>query len=295
MATELVPALILVASSVSSSGFDLSRKVLGRHLSPAPMVFLLAAASMPLFGLLLVLDGRAEIAPGYLAPALGSVLLNVAANLAFIQSVMIAPLSLTVPLLSLTPAFTALLGLLLLGERPAPLTVAGIVLVIAGAVWLNLVRCAPQAPPRTGSWRDRIFQPGIWLMAGTALLWSLSIPLDKLAVQRAGAPFHGLFLTAGIAVCSLAVLLFQGRLGELAGLRRAGVPFAFALASSTLALGLQLVALNLVLVSVVETVKRGIGNLMAVAMGWLIFGEGLSLRKLAAAALMAIGVALILL
>lgn len=293
----LGPILLLLAASLASSGFDLFRKVLVRHLAPVPMVVLLAFASVPLFGALVALQGGARVAPGYYAPALGSVVLNIVANLTFLQAVRISPLSVTVPLMSLTPVFTTLLGLLLLGERPSATAILGIALVVAGAFWLNLPARGEAADGVAvqSFWRAAASQPGAWLMAGTALLMSCTIPLDKLAVAHATPPFHGLFLTAGIALGTLAVLLAQGRVGELAGIRQGWAPFLFALATSTLALGFQLVALKFFLVGVIETVKRGIGNLMAVLLGRAVFAEPLTLRKLGAAALMAAGVALILL
>lgn len=283
-----VAILVLLAASLASAGFDLFRKVLVRHLAPVPMVVLLAFASVPLFGVMVALQGGVEVAPAYYAPALGSVVLNTVANLTFLQAIRISPLSVTVPLLSLTPVFTALLGTGLLGEHLSGRTWAGIVLVVIGAFWLNV---------GTGGsfWRSALAQPGAWLMAGTALLLSLTIPLDKLAVGHASPPFHGLFLTGGIALGSLGVLLVQGRWRELAGIRPGWRPFILALATSTLALGLQLVALQSLLVGVVETVKRGVGNLMAVALGRAVFAEMVTLPKLGAAALMAAGVALILL
>jgi drug/metabolite transporter (DMT)-like permease len=288
------PLLALFAASLASSGFDLSRKLLVRRLAPVPMVVLLAFASIPLFGAMVIAGGGATVLPGYYAPALASVLLNIVANFTFLQSVRISPLSVTVPLLSLTPVFTALLGFLILGERLDPLAAAGIVLVVSGAFWLNLPRADPA---ETGAplWRAILCQPGAWLMAGTALLISGTIPLDKLAVARATPPFHGLFLTSGIALGSLAVLGFQRRLGELAGVRQVWRPFLLALLTSTLTLGFQLFALQFLRVGVIETVKRGLGNLLAVALGRAVFAEALSPHKLGAAVLMALGVALILL
>jgi len=297
---SLIPLLLVLAASVSSSGFDLFRKVLVKHLAPVPMVFLLATASVPLFGAAVVFGNPAPVEPAYWLPALGSVVLNVVANLTFLEAVRISPLSVTVPLLSLTPVFTALLGFALLGELPAPLALVGIALVVVGAFWLNVGMTAGSGEAAPGGQRSlaRAFfsQPGAWLMAGTALLLSLTIPLDKLAVRRASPPFHGLVLTAGIALGALAVLAVQKRWSELAGLSRGWKPFVLALISSTLALGFQLVALQVgVLVSLIETLKRGIGNLLAVILGRAVFGETVTPGKLAAALLMAAGVALILL
>jgi len=290
-----IAILILLAASVASSGFDLFRKVLVEHLAPVPMVVLLAFASVPLFGAMVALGGGVAVAPAYYLPAVASVVLNTVANLTFLQAVKISPLSVTVPLLSLTPVFTALLGTALLGEHPSAVAWAGIALVVAGAFWLNLGAGERADEGEPSAWRTALAQPGFWLMAGTALLLSLTIPLDKLAVGHANPPFHGLFLTSGIALGSLSVLLIQGRLRELAGIRRGWRPFLLALVASTAALGLQLVALQYLMVGVVETVKRGIGNLMAVILGRVAFSEAFTLPKLAAAVLMAAGVALILL
>lgn len=296
MSIALGPILLLLAASLASSGFDVFRKILVRHLAPVPMVVLLAFASVPLFGVMVILQGEVRVAPAYYLPAVGSVVLNTVANLTFLQSVKISPLSVTVPLMSLTPVFTTGLGLLLLDERPSAMALFGIALVVAGAFWLNLpARKEKDAVGGPSFWRTAASQPGAWLMALTALLMSCTIPLDKLAVAQASPPFHGLFLTAGIALGSLAVLVAQGRLSELAGIRRGWAPFLLALVTSTLALGFQLVALKFFLVGIIETVKRGIGNLMAVFLGRAVFTEPLTLRKLCAAALMAGGVALILL
>jgi drug/metabolite transporter (DMT)-like permease len=299
MSIGLMPLLLVLAASVASSGFDLFRKMLVRDLAPVPMVFLLATASVPLFGAAVFLGGPVDVQDAYWWPALGSVALNVVANLTFLEAVRISPLSVTVPLLSLTPVFTALLGFGLLGERLGALQIAGIVLVVIGAFWLNVGMTAGAAPEDGGERRSlaRSFlsQPGAWMMAGTALLLSLTIPLDKLAVNHANPPFHGLILTAGIALGTLIVLAVQNRWGELAGLRRGWLPFLLALASSTLALGFQLVALKFVFVSLIETLKRGIGNLLAVILGRAVFHEPLTPGKVGAALLMAAGVALILL
>lgn len=291
--------LLVLGCGLATAGFDLARKDLVRYLKPVPMVFLLALASVPLFLVMLLSAGGATAHDGYGAPAMASVVLNIGAHLAFIQAVRRAPLSGTVPLLSLTPVFSAILAWWLLAERPTLVASLGILLVVGGVWWLNRAEAGGArgaTNPRPDRRSDR--RPGrsaTALMALTALLWSLTIPLDKLAVSRSSPPFHGLVLTAGIAAGTFLVLLAQRRLGELAGIRRGGWPFLLALVASTLALGFQLFALKIVLVSVVETVKRGLGNLLAVLFGWLAFGEPLTLSKLAAAVLMAAGVALILL
>jgi drug/metabolite transporter (DMT)-like permease len=292
---SLTAVLLVVFSSLGWSGFDLLRKLLVREVAPVALLLMLTLGAVPLFAVWVWIDGLAAPAPGYLAPALGSVLLNVVANLLFLHGMRLAPISVAVPLLSLTPVFTTLSAIPLLGERPSAAGVAGILLVIAGAIWLNWPR-RPAVPageaPATGDPRRAL--SGAVMVATTALLWSLTPSLDKMAVERAGAPLHSLVLSGGVALAVFAVLAFQGGLGELGRVRRIPGLLVLALVVSSAALGLQLLALPRVFVGTIETVKRGIGNCMALVYGRLFFGEAVTPAKILAVALMAAGVGLIL-
>lgn len=284
MAVPIGALVLVVGSSLAWSAHDVTRKSLVGRVRPVPLAFLLTAASAPLFGVWTAVDGFPAIQPGYWLPAVASVLLNVAANLMFFAALRSSALSVTIPLLSLTPVFTALLGIPMLGEVPAPLQGIGIGLVVAGAFALNL-------PEERPYWR---WERGAALMAAVAFLWSLTVPLDKMAMAGASAPFHATVLCAGVATGVLVLLVWQRRLGELAGLRTVRGVFALALVTAILALGLQLLAMQRVPVALVETMKRGLGNVSAVALGRALFGEPVTLRKLLAVGLMAAGVALIL-
>ena len=131
-------------------------------------------------------------------------------------------------------------------------------------------------------------------MGLVTLFWSLTTPLDKLAIDRASGPLHGLVLNAGVGAAVALVLLVQRRLGELGDVRKAPLVFVLAVAVSAVALGLQLIAIQKVWVGLVETLKRGIGNGMAVVFGHLVFREAITPRKVGAVGLMVVGVALIL-
>lgn len=287
MSTPLIPLLLVVASSLGWAGFDLLRKLLVKEVPPVGLLFLLAAGSGVLFGVWTVVDGAFQPGPGYWVPALAAVGLNIAANLLLLQGMRIAPISVTVPLLSLTPAFATLLAIPMLGERPTGRGVLGILMVIAGAVWLHW-------QPRAHSAHDGGALKGALMVAATALCWSMTIPLDKMAVERAPAQFHGFFLNMGVAAGVLVVLVAQGRFGEVGRVRAVPGLLALALIVSSAALALQLVALPHVFVGTVETLKRGIGNFMALISGRVFFGEAVTPGKLLAVVLMAVGVGLIL-
>jgi multidrug transporter EmrE-like cation transporter len=113
-------------------------------------------------------------------------------------------------------------------------------------------------------------------------------------VQRSSAPFHGFFLSAGVAAGVLLVLAVQRRLGDLAQARKVPGLYVFALVISTLALGFQFLALPQLYVGTVETLKRGIGNFMALLSGRFFFHEPVTARKVVAVGVMAVGVGLLL-
>jgi drug/metabolite transporter (DMT)-like permease len=288
MSIPLPVLLLVVGCGLGWAGFDLTRKLLVREVPPVALVFLLTVGSAPLFAAWMVTQGVVRPGPGYLLPALGSVILNIAANLLFLQGMRIAPLSVTIPLLSLTPAFATLLAIPLLGERPSAPHALGILLVVAGAIGLHW-----RAGGRMGDGPPGALK-GALMVALTALLWSLTIPLDKLAVERSSAPFHGVVVTAGVAAGVLLVLVAQGRLGDLGQVRRVPGVYVLALIVSTLALALQFLALPQLYVGTVETLKRGIGNFSALLSGWLFFHEPVTPRKILAVGVMAVGVGLIL-
>jgi len=292
--TATLGALLLVIACSLAWGFcDLTRKLLAGKIPPMPLLVLLTAAAVPLFGAWTLIDGIPRVQPSYWAPALAAVALNVVANLAFFQALRGAALSLAIPLLSLTPVFTTLMAIPMLGQQPSALQGLGIALVVAGAFALGL----PEDGPLTvgAAWRawssDR---SALWMLL-VAFCWSLTVPLDRLALDRASGPLHGLVLNAGVGGAVALALLVRGRLGELADVRKAPFIFLFGVAMSAVALALQLVAIQKVWVSLVETLKRGIGNGMAVILGYVVFREGITARKLTAVGLMVAGVALILL
>ena len=288
-----LPALLLViGSSLAWSGFDVCRKVLADRVRPAPLGFLLAAGAVPLFAVWTAVDGMPAIQPGYLPPAAASVALNIAANLLFFAALRNSQLSVTIPLLSLTPVFTALLAIPMLGEIPALRQWLGILLVVAGAFVLNLPADGSMSPAAMA--RAWIGERGAGLMVLVALFWSLTGPFDKMATAKTSGPFHATVLCTGVALGIAAVLAVQRRLRELSDVRAAGWIFVLAVLISIAALGLQLLAMLKVWVGLVETLKRGIGNLSALILGRTLFGEAVTPRKLLAVGLMIAGVALIL-
>jgi drug/metabolite transporter (DMT)-like permease len=241
----------------------------------------------------------------YAGVAAASVGLNVVANVAFVAALARSRLSLAVPLLSLTPAFVALFARPLLDETPRPLQQLGIAVVVLGALLLGGAAAEQDSIPAW--WRALRGEPAAALMLLVAVCWGLTLPLDKLGVAAVGPSRHALVLSAGVAAGTLLLLVGQGlRAGGLVAAWRGGwassagrwpfgVILGLGILVSAAALALQLLAIRVALVGVVEAVKRAVGNVMSLLLGAVIFRERIVWRHAGAMVLLIAGVALILL
>jgi drug/metabolite transporter (DMT)-like permease len=273
-------------SSLCWSALDATRKALSTRLDVAVVVAWVALGQVPLFAALSLAQDRFIDDAAYLAPGLGSTALQLVANVLFVEAVRVSPLSVSVPFLSLTPVFTAAVAMPVLGEHPTPVQWAGIGTVVVGALLLN-------ARQGHSLLRALLSERGSVLMIGVAALWSVTAALDKIALGHASVGAHGLVQTAGMGIL---VVTWMFATGRGARLRTAWPPDRAQVAAVGFAAGalaLQLVAFQLLLVGLVETLKRGVGVIASVLLGRLAFEEPVTPPKVVAMLLMAAGSALV--
>ncbi len=288
ISTGVVLALV---TSLAWSLFDLERRFLSMRIEAMALVAGVTLGALPPLAIWAAVSGPQQAQASYWMPATGSVLLNLLANFAYFRSLQLSPISHTLPMLSFTPAFAAVLSAIFLGERLGLRPVCGLVLVVAGALLLTL--------RSGGGWRGffvgLLADRGCRLMVGVAFLWSAALLLDKRALASATPHLHSLFLNGGVAVGALATLAAQRDLGKLRALRGSGWLLGLAIATGAIALGTQLVALATVGVGFLETVKRGVGGVLAVIWGRMLLAEPVTLAKIVAVGLMTVGVGLVVL
>jgi drug/metabolite transporter (DMT)-like permease len=170
---------------------------------------------------------------------------------------------------------------------------AGILLVVAGALMLNLKKEDLAAPG--GMLHAIARERGSLLMICVALLWSFGAAVDKRALEYAHPSIHAAVQCAGIALTLLLYLAARKQLGLMRPLGKTRGIYVAALVAGSAGLGLQLVAIRLVLVSIVESVKRAIGMTLAVANGRVLFGEPVTTGKAVGIVMMSLGVVFVLL
>jgi len=289
--------VVVVTSTLAWAVFDVIRKRLAGKIQPLELSLWLSVVQVPFYAVWwLVEQGptvpEALLSPGYLLPALASSAFNVLANLLFLSAIGRADLGATVPLLSLTPVFVALGSMPLWNERLAPHNWAGILLVSLGALFLPDTGQA--RPTLRARFRALVSTRASAYMLGTAALWALTPVCDKLAMARVPVPVHATLLAIGVGVGTWTLLTLRGEPKARAAAQLAPA-LLLAGAVNVLALGLQFVAISSVVVSVFEAFKRAAGLLLALCLGALVFHERLTLARVTAGGVMAVGVVLVLL
>lgn len=286
----MIGLFFALGAAVLYAGLDLLRKLLADRLEAVTLLAWMTIGPAPAFAVWAGLSGGGWPEPGYWLPGLGSALLNVAANLCFLLSVRTAGLGSTIPLLALTPVFSSLLAIPLLGEVPRPLEGAGVLLVVSGAFWLY--RGGRSGEPGEGTRRRAL---GMTLMVIVAVCWSAATPLDRLALRATSPALHGLVLHLVIATAMVATLAAQRRLGRLVAAAPHAPLITLAVVVGALALTCQLYALEHLWAGFVETIKRGLGSGSALLLGALVLGERPTVAQALAVALTVLGVTLVML
>ena len=289
-----VGAVTGLVTSLGWAGLDASRKALGAHVDAVPLVVLLSLGQLPLFGIWAATTSPwPSLDPAYVRPAAISLALNVVANVLFMVAVRRSPLSLVIPLLAFVPVLSTLVAQPLLGELPGPIQLAGIATVVVGALSLGADGAEGRGPVAMA--RAILREPGTLPMLGVAAAWSLTLIFDKQAVRSASVASHAMVLNAGLVVCLGGWLLARGRLSRLAAVRKTPRAFVAAVLFSVVALGFQLLAVQHLLVGVLEAVKRAIGITMSVIVGRVMFDEAVTRAKVLAVVLLVAGTVAIVL
>ncbi|MGQ9485469.1 MAG: EamA family transporter [Desulfosoma sp.] len=119
-----------------------------------------------------------------------SVPINCLSFVLYMESIRLSPLSLTLPLLTLTPVFMLATGYAVLQEAASWIAVLGIVIIVCGGYLLN----APSAQAGLlEPLRSIAKEKGSLTMITVALIYSFSAVLGKKAILHSSPMFFGVF------------------------------------------------------------------------------------------------------
>jgi drug/metabolite transporter (DMT)-like permease len=293
MPTSLIGLLFSLATGVALAAYYTLNKKVVRAGSPLQIIFWIFAAHLPPLMVWVSMEQPLHVNWGYLFPGFGVLALTVVGNLLAIRALSLSPFSLMIPVMCLSPVFTSLIGIPLLQEWPSAMQWSGILLAVAGVLCLY----APEDRP----WDILSFWPGFFRergassMALSALAWSLSAPMDKLALRHADPAFHAIFVFTGLVIFLFIWLSIRGE-WKTAPITR---PFwALMLATGTAGAAadiLQLMALQHIAAGSFEAIKRVVSQVLALILAYFLFGERLTKPKMLGICVICVGVPMIVL
>lgn len=211
--------------------------------------------------------------------------INAVTALLYIKAIKVSDLSLTVPLVALTPLFMLLTSPLIVGEYPKFFDYIGILLIVIGSYLLNIKE---KSQGYLAPFKALVNEPGPKLMLIVAFLWSITSNFDKIGVQNS-SPIFWLFSIFGtMSILLLPVLLYKTPNPGTKILKQ--LPMLAAMGFLN-AIGVlcQMQALTLTLVVQVIAIKRT-SVLMGVLFGHFIFKEKDIQQRLLGAGIMILGV-----
>lgn len=273
-----------------------------KTLDEYAVLFSFSAVGVVLMLPLLWFVGVPEIQPRFwLALTVGGSL-NILAFTLYVRALKLADLSLTVPLVTLTPLFLLVTSPIIVQEQPTAADAVGVVLLVVGSYVLNLrspsVTEEGQTRERQGFWRplrQMMQNPGSRLMLCVAFIWSITSNFDKIGVVNSSPLLWAIALFTVIAVGMVPFVFFSPhKKGQKKGSKLKAMLQSWQLLAVTggfnaIAITFQMLALTMAPVAQVIAVKR-MSALLSVLFGHFIFGEKGLRERLAGAAIMVSGV-----
>lgn len=211
--------------------------------------------------------------------------LNVISMTMYIRAISLSDLSLTVPLITLTPMFLLITSPLIVGEVADWSDIVGIALIVGGSYVLNLRQSQKGWwAPVQRLWCDR----GSRLMSFVALIWSITAVFDKVGVQNSSPTFWVVALFSFLAVGMLPMVLIKSP-QPVQALAKHWWALAPIGVLQGIAVVFQMQAISLALVTQVIAIKRT-SALLSVLWGCLLLKETGLKDRLMGTAMMVLGV-----
>ena len=156
---------------------------------------------------LAALQGFPVIGPEYFFAVAVSALLNIIGLVLIFSALSSSDLSLSMPMLSFTPAFLVGTSYILLHEVPSLLGIAGICIIVSGSYVLNI---SGEHEHVLDPVKSMIRNRGSWFMLIVAFLFAASINYDKIAMLNSD-PVFGMTFTLLAIGGAFVPLSFSGR------------------------------------------------------------------------------------
>ena len=282
-----MPILICLISAFFWAAFDLTRKLTLAKINSINLLLIFTLAQCLIFSIWLFYEDFSINLIPYLLPGLVLIFIGLLSAILFLKAIKQSDLSLTIPLLSLSPMFSSIFSLLFLKEKLSHIQYLGVFLIILGTLALYSKKLSFKEILK--SFRVILNNNSAKLMIIVSIIWSLTPVLDKLCLKNSSINIHGLIQSLGMVI--LLVFLLKKKSGtEIRNIKKNWQIILLTVLIGTVATVLQFYAILNNYVPIMESIKRSIGQLGSVFFGNFFFNEKITKSKIWGVTILSIGV-----
>ena len=281
---------ICVVSAFFWAGFDITRKLTLKKISSTTLLFLFSIGQFLIFLIWIYFESFSINVKPYLVPGIILILIGVSSALLFLRAINQSELSLTIPLLSLSPMFSSVFSFLFLNELLLKTQYLGIFAIVLGTLILYSKKIT--AKDFLNSWKVIIKNKSARIMIGVSLMWSITPVLDKICLKYSSINIHGFIQSVGIIIFLLFLLIKNTR-NEIIKIKNHWKIILFTVLIGVIATILQFFAILNNFVPIMESIKRSIGQLSSILFGNFFFKEKITESKIIGVLTLSAGIYLI--
>ena len=281
--------VLAFGTAVSEAFKDIFSKVNLRHVDEYTAAFSMHLVISILLAPIVLIMGVEGISNRFLIALFFSSFIQLGVILLYMKAIKRAELSVTVPLVTLTPLFMLLSSPLLIGQFPNLTGIIGIFFIVAGTYLLNMEGSDKDffAP-----FKHLIYNQSSRYMLIVAFLWSITANIDKIGVEETSPVFWAFSKDLLILIYLLPIVYFKSK-APLQQLRSRWVSLMGIGVFRTASVLTQLFAIQFILVAYVISIKRS-SALLIILYGFFVLHERRNFKtRLLAVLIISIGLALI--
>lgn len=285
-----MPVLICIVSAFFWAAFDLTRKLTLEKISSINLLLIFTITQLIIFFIWLFFEDFSINLIPYLLPGITLIIIGLFSALLFLKAIKQSDLSLTIPLLSLSPMFSSLFSFFFLNEQLSNIQYLGIFLIILGTLILYSKKLTIYEIIK--SFKIILKNSSAKLMVLVSIIWSLTPVLDKICLKNSSVNIHGFIQSLGMI--TLLIFLFKRDKVQTENTKKNWrIIFLTVFIGSTATI-LQFYAILTNYVPIMESIKRSIGQLSSVFLGKIFFNEEVNKPKVVGVIVLSIGVYFIL-
>ncbi len=281
-----MPIVICLVSAIFWATFDLTRKLSLEKISSITLLLIFTVTQFLIFCIWILFEDFSINLVSYFLPGIILIFMGLFSALLFLKAIKKSDLSLTIPLLSLSPMFSSIFSFIFLNEQLSIIQYLGVFLIIFGTLILYSKKF--RLNDILSSFKIILKNNSARLMIIVSIIWSLTPVLDKLCLANSSINIHGLIQSLGMII--LLIFLFKKNEDQAVKTKKNWKLILLTVSIGSTATILQFYAILTNYVPIMESIKRSVGQLSSVFLGKFFFNEQITKSKIIGVIFLSIGV-----